>query len=226
MKRRDRIFSFAAICCAIGLLVASTGGASAACFGQGQQVSQQEVDKFLANPAQFLADSPNGGAAMISALRDLVASNPATLGPVLALLANANAAQKGAIGTALGQAAQACIKPDPTFATQIQQQLAATNDQPAIVAFAAVVGDRPIGAVGGGAGGGGGGAVSGGANGGQTSALSTPSSSGGGLQTFSSSSTPTTADSFSAAGLAGGSTTTTTTTTTTIINNVITSVSP
>ena len=148
-----------------GLLAFAGGEARASCYSGTQQLPAATVAAFLAGPAKLLADHPNGGAAMISLVRDLVASDPATLQPILALLVNANADQAAAVGTALGQAAQLCAKTDQPFAVQVQQALAATGNQPAILAFAAVAGDRPIGAVGGGAPGGAGGAGAGGGGG-------------------------------------------------------------
>ncbi|KJC60297.1 hypothetical protein UP10_13130 [Bradyrhizobium sp. LTSPM299] len=82
---------------------------------------------------------------MIAALRDLAASNPGTLQAIIGLLPSANAAQKAAVGTALGKAAQACLTTDAAYAAEIQEQLAASDDQPAILALAAVMGDVPIG---------------------------------------------------------------------------------
>jgi hypothetical protein len=81
---------------------------------------------------------------MIALVRDLVASNPATLPLIIGLLANANPAQQTAIGTGLGQAAGLCIRPDPAFAADIQSQLAGSTSDNAKNAYAAVTGNQPI----------------------------------------------------------------------------------
>jgi len=202
---------------ALVALFAATGGAArASCYSGARVVPAATVSAFLANPGQALQQNPNGGGQLISTLRELVASDPATLQPILALLADANTEQATALGTALGQASQICLKTDQPYATQIQQALAATGSQPAILAFAAVTGDRPIGEVGGGAGDGGGGG--GGGGGPITTATSTftgssgppaTSPSGGGAASFSSSGF--TATAFSASSFTLTTTTTTTT---------------
>jgi hypothetical protein len=191
------------------LVLAPAGTARAVCFGPQQVLPQVLIDQFLAHPGQVLQQNPDGGAAMISALRDLVASSPATLAPVIALLANANPAQATAIGTALGLAAQMCVRTDQAYATQIQQALAATNNQPAILAMAAVLGDKPIGALGGGGGGG-----SPGAGGGQINPIPsglTGFSTTGISQTFSPGTRTTGTNYFTSSFSAGGTSITTTT---------------
>ena len=63
---------------------------------------------------------------------------------IVGLLSNANAAQDAAAGTGLGQAAQACLVSHPAYAAEMQQQLAASLHEPAILAFATVMGEEPI----------------------------------------------------------------------------------
>lgn len=80
------------------------------------------------------------------------------------LAAQANAAQKSALGAGLGQAAGVCIRPDPEAAAAIQETVLKLTDREVLAAFQAVTGDRQTAAVGGGgaAGGGpGGGGVAG-----------------------------------------------------------------
>jgi hypothetical protein len=193
------------------LVLAPAGTARAACFGPQQVLPQVLIDQFLANPGQVLQNYPDGGAVMISTLRDLVASSPATLAPVIALLANANPAQATAIGTASGLAAQTCVRTDQAYATQIQQALAATNNQTAILAMAAVLGDKPIGSIGGGGGGG-----SPGAGGGQINPIPsglTGFSTSGLSQTFNPPGTRTTGTNYFTSSFSTGGTSTTTTTT-------------
>ena len=127
----------------------------AAAYAPGQQLSTQTIQEFTNNPSQVLTQFPNGGGQMISRLRDLLASDPSVLAPILTLIPNANKDQKSAIGAALAQAAKLYQRSDQTFANQIQQAVANTQDQELIVAYAASAGDQPIGGVGGGASGGG-----------------------------------------------------------------------
>jgi hypothetical protein len=187
-------------------LVIGAAQAPAACYGPREQLAVPIVNDFLASPAQILQQYPNGGVQMISRLRDLAATNPATLQPIINLLANATKDQKTAIGSALGQAAKICVKTDQAYATEIQNLLAATKDEDAMLAFSGVAGDQPTASTGGG--GGGGGAI-----GGQTNPL--PSGFGGSsnLQVFGSFSTPTSPFGFtsSVAGGAGNPTNTTNT---------------
>ena len=85
---------------------------------------------------------------MISTIRDLVASDPDMLPRVLDLSAKSNAEQINAIGAGLGQAALVCSRGDPTFANEIQQMVAAVNNQPLTLTFAGVVGNSPVAAAG------------------------------------------------------------------------------
>jgi acetamidase/formamidase len=95
---------------------------------------------------------------MITKVRDLAASDSATLDALLGLLKSANPDQASAIGTALGQVALMGIATDQAFATQIQTEVVLSGNTSALVAFSAVVGgDIKLAAAtgpGGGAGGG------------------------------------------------------------------------
>jgi hypothetical protein len=139
-----------------GVLAAGEGG-YAACFDQQQVLPAQSIADFKANVAGLLQRYPNGGAELISRIRDLAASDSATLPLILGLISNVNGDQLNAIGTGLGQAALVCIRTDQAYSTEIQQAVAATNNSPLTLAFTAVLGDRPIGGLGGGGGGGDGG---------------------------------------------------------------------
>ena len=139
------------------------------------QRSPQATAQFLSNPAELLGKNPTGGAELVSAVRDLVSGDPATLQPIINLIANANKDQKAAIGAGLAQAAKVIVRSNPGLATEIQQAILNTKDQDVVRAFAAGAGDRPIGAGGGGGGGGG-------AGGGQTNPLQFGGGGGGGPQ--------------------------------------------
>jgi hypothetical protein len=217
----DSSFGFAARA-AVGVAAAafvtiSAVPATAACYAPEHQVSSQTVSGFLGNPAQLLQQHPAGGGALITQIRDLAASNPATLPVILNLLANANRDQKSAIGSGLAQAARICVRTDQSFANQIQQALAATNDREAIAAYTSVTGDQPLGGIGagpGGLGGGAGGGVAGGAVGGQTNPLFAQPNSTGGPQFIGGGSVPTGQFTLSSGVSGTGGTTTTDTTTT------------
>jgi hypothetical protein len=124
-------------------VIAVSGFAQAACYNSGQQLPADTVAQFTADPAQLQSKYPNGGARMVSMVRDLVASDSAMLPLVLDLSANSNADQINAIGAGLGQAALVCSRGDPTFANEIHQMVAAINNQPLALTFAAVIADSP-----------------------------------------------------------------------------------
>ncbi|RAI42228.1 hypothetical protein CH341_20010 [Rhodoplanes roseus] len=125
----------------------------------------QAVGGFLGNPGQLLTQHPDGGAQLISQVRDLVASDPAALSPVMTLLGSANGNQQSAIGSGLGQAYRICLRPDQAFATQIQLAVAGSNSTPAKDAYAMINPDTAIGAAGGTGGGSGIGGATGGGSG-------------------------------------------------------------
>jgi hypothetical protein len=150
------------IAAGIGLLTAAP--AEATCYGQQEQLPAATLAQFANSPADILKLS---NAELISRVRDLVASSPQALQLVLGLLGSATPNQVGAIGTGLGQAALICVRTDQAFATEIQNAVAGIGNNDLTLAFASVLGDRPIGAVGGGDGGG----FSSGAGGGQTNPI-------------------------------------------------------
>jgi hypothetical protein len=122
-------------------------------------VSASDVDGFKASPERLLANNA-GGAAIISAVRGLAASDAATVGNIIALAqaAGTNRDQVGAIGTGLAQAAQLCIRTESQTAQAIQKAVVESNNEALITAFRATTGDLPtlaVGASGGAAGGGG-----------------------------------------------------------------------
>jgi uncharacterized membrane protein YgcG len=144
-----------------------------------QQPVRIAPQQFRANADVVLARFANGGPEPISLIRQLAIANQADLPLIIGLLANANPDQANAIGTGLGQASLASVATNQAYANEIQIELTAANDQTASLAYAAVMGDQAIGAIGsgGGGGGGGGGRVSqsttgGGGGGGGGSALS------------------------------------------------------
>jgi len=107
-----------------GFVVASPAPATAAVYSQQQALSAPVIQDFLANPGALLTKYPVGGAQLISRVRDLAASDPSTLNPIVGLLATANANQSTAIGTGLGQVAMMAVKTDQAYANQIQEVIA------------------------------------------------------------------------------------------------------
>jgi hypothetical protein len=131
---------------AVGYLVIHPGVSPAVAA----QLTSQQVSQFLADPSALLKANPTGGGKLISQIRDLMLSDPQVLKPIIALLANATDAQKSAIGTGLGDAAQTLVTTNPLLANQIQTALAANGDKLALAAYQTTVGNEAIGAAGGG----------------------------------------------------------------------------
>jgi hypothetical protein len=148
-------------------VLAQVCGSQAACFTTGGHLPPEQLAALERNATSLFLNAqggPLGLAELITKVRDLVTSDKAALKAVIEALKFATAEEKSAIGTALGQAAQACLTTDAGYSADIQQALAESTDQDAILSFAAVTGNVPIGATGGG--GAVGGAASGGAAGG------------------------------------------------------------
>jgi hypothetical protein len=112
----------------------------AAVYSARQALPAQTIQQFLSDPASLLSQFPKGGPLMITMVRDLAASDPASLPSLISLLKNANPDQASGIGTALGQVALMAINTDQAFATEIQTQVAQAGNPLALVAFSAVVG--------------------------------------------------------------------------------------
>lgn len=91
--------------------------------------SGANIAEFLSDPAKLLSEYPDGGEGLVTRIRDLATSDPSALGPLIQLLATANSSQTNAIGTALGQAALAVVKTNPTYANTIQSALIAATDK-------------------------------------------------------------------------------------------------
>ena len=84
----------------LGLAVAFVTSASAAVYSAHQALPSQTVQQFLSDPGSLLSQFPNGGPVMITKVRDLTASDSATLSALIGLLKSANPDQASAIGTA------------------------------------------------------------------------------------------------------------------------------
>lgn len=117
-----------ACCGALLALIASPlvvlSPVAAAVYSPQQVLPAPVIKDFLADPAALLKQYPDGGALMISRVRDLAASDPATLKEIVGLLASANPNQSTAIGTGLGQVALMAVKTDQAYANEIQEAIA------------------------------------------------------------------------------------------------------
>ena len=165
MYRRSLILFFRSLASlvAVGYLVIHPGVSPA----DAAQLTTQQVGQFVTDPGGLLKANPNGGGRLVSQIRDLMLSDtclpsPAAprlascqdvLAAIIALLTNANDAQKSAIGTGLGDAAQTMETTNPTLANDIQTALAKSGDKFALEAYQTTVGNQAIGAAGGGGGG-------------------------------------------------------------------------
>lgn len=144
------------------VLLSSVSAAEAACVSP-VRASPEAVQSFVGAPNAVLSAHPEGGAGLITALRELVTSDRSTVAAVGGLVASANAAQRSAIGSALAQAAAACSRTDQDALRDIQQLVAGMNNAEVVAAYTAITGDVRTAAVGGA---GGGAAAGGGALGG------------------------------------------------------------
>lgn len=145
---------------AAALAATITSAASAAIYPPQRQLPATVISDFKAAPSSLLQQYPTGGPQLISRVRDLGASDPATLPGLIALLKDSATTkdQMRAIVGGLAQVARMAAQADQPFANEIQSAIAATGNQDVIAAYQAATGDVAIAATGGGAGGGGTGA--------------------------------------------------------------------
>jgi hypothetical protein len=100
----------------------------------------QTVQTFLQNPQSLLQHSSStdqAGRLAVEA-RDLLASNPHTLEPMLNLLKVAPPSQQAAIASGIAMAARMYTRADPNFAAQIQAAAVATGVPAALAVSVAV----------------------------------------------------------------------------------------
>lgn len=163
---------------AAALATTISSAASAAIYPPQRQLSVTVLSEFKAAPNSLLQQYPTGGPELISRVRDLGASDPATVPGLIALLKDPATTkdQMRAIVVGLAQLARMAAQQDQAFANEIQTAIAGTGNPDVIAAYQAATGDAAIAATGGGGGGSGsGGATSnagfafGGLNGGASS---------------------------------------------------------
>jgi hypothetical protein len=92
---------------------------------------------------QLLSQFPKGGPGLVARVRDIATSDHSALGDLVDLLATANANQTSAIGTALGEAALAAVKTDPSYAHNIQSSMVAATDLGHVKNAAELGSDQP-----------------------------------------------------------------------------------
>jgi hypothetical protein len=145
---------------AVAVAVTIVSAANAAVYPQNRQLPVQVISDFKSAPASLLQQFPDGGAQMISRVRDLGASDPTTLDGLIGLLKNTATTkdQVRSIVAGLAQVARMAAQQDQAYANEIQSAIAATGNADLIAAYQAATGDVAIAAAGGGAGGGGTGA--------------------------------------------------------------------
>jgi hypothetical protein len=114
-------------------------------------------------PGQVLSQFPGGGPPMESQVQSLLNADKANLAAIITFAKTATEDQRKAIARALAQIAKSYAANDPAFATQIQQQVAASGLPEFAKAYAEAAGDTGTASTGGGGGGGGGGPTGGGA---------------------------------------------------------------
>jgi hypothetical protein len=110
-------------------VAALSGVAAAAVYSPQRALPAQAIQQFLTDPTALLAQFPDGGAELIARVRDLAASDPATLSALIGLLTSANPGQATAIGTALGQVAVMAVKTDQAYAVQIQEAIVSAEER-------------------------------------------------------------------------------------------------
>jgi hypothetical protein len=169
-------------------LSTSVSVASAAVYNAQQQLPSSVVDGFKSTPADLLKSYPDGGAQMISRVRDLAASDPATLASLVGLLKGPlSPAQQSAIVSGLAQAARLALTADQPYSTEIQEAMAKSENKAAADQFADLFKNVATGAGGGGGGAAGGGSGGGGPN--STAGFATGGSNSGNAPTFGAQST-------------------------------------
>lgn len=130
------------------------------------QTQAATVAEFLANPTQVMAQYPNGGADLVSLIRDVATSNPQALATLTSLLSAGNADQQGAVGAGLGQAYNIVLNTNQAYAAQIAAAVGASGSDNAKTAYAGATGNVATASTGPGAGASGAGGGSGGTAGG------------------------------------------------------------
>jgi hypothetical protein len=125
---------------ALGFLLGAAWGSLAAAQGSVQpayppslSLPAQTVDAFLQNPQSLIQQPGENAGRLAVQTRDLLASNPNTLEPMLNVLKVAPPSQQAAIASGIAMATRIYARTNPNFAAQIQTAAVSTG-VPAAVA--------------------------------------------------------------------------------------------
>lgn len=118
-----------------------------ACVVPAAAMKADDISRYTAAPDLLFGAADEGGGAAASRIRNLVASDPASLAPLDKMIKTAAGDQAMAVGLGLGSAAQICVRQDPAAAAAIQKAVLEANNTDVAKAFATIVGDRAVEAV-------------------------------------------------------------------------------
>src|SRR5262245_7676756 len=125
--------------CAFAVAIVSFSPAFAACVTP-SPMTPDAAASLKAAPAKIFENNASG-AALVSAIRNLAATDPSAAQALLASRSGATTEQLSALGTGLAQAAAACVRTDTQAAQAIQDAVLAANSDGVTAAFRATVGD-------------------------------------------------------------------------------------
>src|SRR5579862_5537913 len=108
-----------------------------------QALNKATLDRYQSDPQALLNEYSAGGLPLAARIRAFVISDPKAAATLIALAANANQAQKAAIGAGLAEAAKALALTDPQAADAIKQQVAQSGVDTLITAFIAASAPPP-----------------------------------------------------------------------------------
>lgn len=109
---------------------------AASCLPTSAAMSNEDMQKFLSDPSSLLTQNSLGGLPLSNTVRLIAASNSDALATLVGLAKTSSGPQSASIGSGLASAVAACTPSNPQYADQIQQAIAASNNQALITAFA------------------------------------------------------------------------------------------
>jgi len=127
----------------VGLVMAASVStlASAALYSSDQRLPEPVIGMFKSTPSAMLQQYPDGGFPLSTLVRNLVASDSATLPGIASLLKDASASkeQLRSIITGLAHATQLANRSDKAFAAEIQKAVTANGNDEVIASYKAAV---------------------------------------------------------------------------------------
>lgn len=118
-----------------------------ACVVPAAAMRADDITRYTDAPDLLFGTGEEGNGAAVSRIRNLIASDPGSLGPLGRIIRTAAGDQAIAVGLGLGSAAQICVRQDPAAAAAIQRAVVDANNDDVAKAFATIVGDRAVEAV-------------------------------------------------------------------------------